>query len=1478
MAKIIKRPKGGLDLSNSMVDVAPMDYIDAMDIVDANPVVKNEKGYLQPNNNTAYAFDIGEAELTAKTYRITYDVTDLATCTININIGYSNFYNSPLPIPFTIGDDADALLSTIQTVFGANADLQDTVITEVSSVGDILVIDLSVTYFGYADYTLTSDNSLGDIYDCEALNDAVSAEKEGELIPIRLENADFNNQIFATTGTNKPQTFECNITVSGSDLIATFVDDPRIEDNEEVYIYPASGNKAAGYCIFESTGLLTYRIVASVNPITAAQSNPVGAYFVTRYKRTLSVIGYANKNAVVGTWFYWELVRSINLNFRTYKQIESRLSDNSDGLIYDFSDFLNPIRRLIYINGDYGVNTNGFLTVYNIDAIYSLDTIGTESILQTTPNIANVKLSIPNGVSPLGKRFLVKGAKPEACYAAFVRFKTYDGFYSLFSAPSNVIWTHSFTNVASHASGNPTDMSIQIDVSNIEAGLYEYAQVGVIEFLTDSYKSYLIPEVPLNGETEITIIDTGLQSGSYILFDATTLVEQLSFVFENARAILNFDNSMLAGNVNIAPPYDLTEWVADATVTSEVEEIDAPYQKYEFGTTVFSSTLYTDLLLSSNEYMSCMPHDTYRLALFVYWNNGSPTSVFNLGDFEVDAGDEITDTSYPTTKVYQYYFKVKGLDMDSILPSGERVGDVVKYFRFGRALVSPQVLATGVSLFLSGASAPYTLTPEYVGSTSPDPNIQLDKVIFISPSLQNGVDSLNPIAGDEVIANLASATTPSYVSPSFSNSQAFDYFGDTLLGNTVTTTVTSGENVALKQSGQIANLQVSYGGNAYYVRGCVALDLGASLPHPAANYIVNNLYYIRPYSGDPYPQTAQQTMFFVSPQDIYYDPITHDSSTEYKVFCGDCFPQKSYYKLVEKTATTALPNPYNNVIGFFSYNRGNFQLRSGRFPSETPAFYLEENVITEDDYTYDNCFTPQYLFQGNMAYNSSLRYIYNKFATLYYSEKGYGSDFNGGNRLWKPLSSKDLEAKYGAIIHMETLLGFSSNGLIVVLQERRMTTQFYDNTANVVTNVGEVLLGTGQTLGRRGADLTAYGCEHKWTAQKGQNKSGKDILYYVSFRNAALIRLGADGTGDIIGNLAEFLNIHTLAAYQNGYNEVDAPANNWGCHAVWDNIRKEYILTLRVIPELSENGLASYSKNEFVQSVDEIWGFEQFPVIYRSLVDDNTEPLGTPDYWEEVSGYSTDYTEFKTLVWNENDNTFKPYRSHLPRIYGTANNTIISSHPVYPSKIYEHNTKKNEALYYGTEVTSVLTAITNPTESTIEATGIGSLFPNPFIVEEREKYVVTINDKNYEVVATSADYITMASVDDDDILPQATIENFTYSIYNSQNPYLECVFNEENPRYVLFGRKQVQADSPLRQTNYIAGLNSLTTIETESQTNKVNEKYYQGTSNTQILADTNNPKNFVQGYYMRLKSIFRWGKKNRVLSILVETEEFEKTK
>jgi hypothetical protein len=989
-----KRLVGGLSLNANLNEVQPTDYIDGYDIVDKSPKSKNEDGLLQPCSNTILAYDLGDTvEVSTKKYRVTMDLTSLATCNLLFNIELKGFYSGAITVAYTSGDNASTTITNIENAFIANSSLTSTIITSITVSGFNLVFDIEVVYYQYADYFLTVTNDLvvPDTYLTQVLLDAISKDFGGAILPICFANVNNDQQIFATTNTERPQELEATLVAAANDYIyIIFATDPLITQEVEMFIYPSAGSSSvAGICTITPAGFGVYQVIGSFNPFAATAGIPSTAYTAVRYYRTLSMIGYAQKNDIRNQWTYTELLRTTNLNFRPYKQIQGALDITSDGIIYDWTDFLNPMRRLIY-KGE--IETGGFLTVYNADAIYDLDTIDAEGRLQLGVNTSKVTLQVATQTGVGGKIGYTIGAKAEATYTAFIRFKTSDGAYSTYSKASNVLWLRS-SDIRSHQDGSNSGRAMQITIEQIPTDIYDYVQVGIIEFTTSSWRGYSLPEIQINGQETIYVADSGFNTASYIDFNAAgSLLEEIPFVFENAKSILAYNNYRLAANANLYQEYDLTDWAQTIDLTVARKAILLGSATFITNPNLTAVNIFrgiNDYSRCSSDYMSYMPYDHYRFCVFIDWENGSPTSTYWIDDISFDPADtglndnilEYIAFSF-VYSYYQLYVKATNIDLNYVLPDGKLLRDVVKDIRFGRALCNPQVYTTGLAMNVYNDGSGH----DYVSGLVDGSNVQADtKLALYSPDFQNTNTSFsygltdklklkrNVPFGGAVGTNMTAVLT-----------------GNAFSSPLETVVVSSLENITNQSLNNIAFFKYSNSGDIY-IRDAAAVVVSPPLtPSPSVYTEPYLFYYLKEYSlFGAYPYPPQQTRFFVLPQDKWYNKNTHTAATEYEIYGGDAFPTLSAYKTAENETTPTLNSA---VVVFWNYNRTNTALRDGSFPFVSLDTYLNSKFLTEsyfttypfDRYFYDAAFTPRYIFQNSVAFNPLLSQFTNQFSTLYY--------------------------------------------------------------------------------------------------------------------------------------------------------------------------------------------------------------------------------------------------------------------------------------------------------------------------------------------------------------------------------------------------------------------------------------------------------------------------------------------------------------
>jgi hypothetical protein len=1564
---IIKKPSGGINTDTNPNDIPPQSMLGALDITDINHGELNEDGFTQLNNNTELAFDIcpNKAIMISKTYRLRFDIpSEDFNITINV-IHRDNTWNIPIttacvapspPLPLTSND----VYNFINPNFTANYDnlydgFQHSFYDVIEGDG-FLQFDMLFVNFLFDDYfievTMTSiaDPTKEFAYQLNVISDAISLDKEGYLKPIEIVSLGSKMFVFSTV--ECPDVSEIadyngiesvDIESSGTSYPLLTIDgnvgdfSSILPTNTEVKVFSDGTTNLSGTYIVDTITLGgdDYTILQNLfNP-------PAPLYFNAQNgtlklsTRTLSAIGVAEKNESTGVWTYIELLRSTNLNFRTNKPIQAKVSQTDFGYIFNWTDFNENPRRLTY-QGEFV--EGGFLEVYNPLNKYNLDNIDQESQLIVVNNLARIKLGNSLDIDNIGTE--ITGVKPAATYQAFVRFATEDGQYGVFSPPSNTTTIYNIRpsgywqpQVAGGISGQS---ALIIDISNIRKGLYKYFQVAIVEMTGSSFNAYALQQQTLNDEDEtIRVIDTGRRQSDYVLLDRA-LINELQFTITAAKSIEDYDNRIEFANVKLQNRYDLTEWAKTIDVTYEQiarEELYIPVEGgdiYRNQYNYWFDIKYCKWL--SDEYLSYAPFETVRWAIMVWFKDGGTPLTFHIGDYRVDPSNSEDpenplklDMSNTSNEPLQIIANFKNINLNYQLPTGEILWDIVEDFRFCRADIPQEMLWSGVALSGDALLTSFTnliyINRRYDNSGTANVAIQRDRFFTYVPDfINNGYTNVFR-DGDKAY----------FIEPSFQTGGASpffeyaDYYGnnqnadmDWEAGVDVTNISDTSSNVLVdtKYYELFTPASALTPNSALQGRYTRTMTLDDDIPTPIANSReLFNFYYVREIAGDKYGG-IYSTPFYIITSD-YFDRKTHNASTKYKAYSGNMFIQKSYYTIQQTVgATSTALYLLQKVVGFYSMNRFNSQLRNGIFLQYDRFFYPDPTIknILSDTYTYDKAFNPRYIFQNQLIFNPNLKYLEREKASIYWSEKAIDNGTFGANRIFRPLNKKALELRDGEITHIETF-NIENQTYLATWQPYQFTLQYFNNTGQLITENSQVLLGTGDVLGRNGADVTRYGCSHKWSIVKGVNPQGKPVMYWYSANERHLMRMGADGLSNISlsAGFETFLNKYCLL--NDVSNIEDTPTRFYGVHGVWNDLKKQYILTFRGIRKHTIwDGETPYAKGEWVTD-ETTFGFEGIPVLYRCKVANTGESLSDTDFWEKFDYYNRESISFFTIVWDEYSNSLKTELSHIPMIYGEYKNTFVSGSPSLdtnkysPSYIYEHN-KDNQARYYCSPPTTYFDNLSNDITvsylgKNVEVDGVlvkGYVFETSYPVtsflavpslpsdmqylldEHKSIYLVPLSDrlKHYRIAKFLTTTIFVID-EQEDLVWNEDDDLFFVSQCNTGQPFFEQVVNEPKGTYSFFGHIAMFSDTTIKRVEFEAGLDSLGQKTTQSFLNEEEFEYFNGTLNSQIKNDTtNNPtnnnvgKNLVQGYWMKVKALFKLNIKNKIHKYSVKAQPLQR--
>jgi hypothetical protein len=322
--------------------------------------------------------------------------------------------------------------------------------------------------------------------------------------------------------------------------------------------------------------------------------------------------------------------------------------------------------------------------------------------------------------------------------------------------------------------------------------------------------------------------------------------------------------------------------------------------------------------------------------------------------------------------------------------------------------------------------------------------------------------------------------------------------------------------------------------------------------------------------------------------------------------------------------------------------------------------------------------------QASTVFDPEGNNLGNYITRKYYSQLNPNNANTDKYREFLPLDFQDNPNNFGPITHLEIV-----NGELFTLQQRGFTREFFNSTGRLQTaEDGDVLIGTGEVLSRKGLRLTMLGTNQKWSVCKGFTSSGKETIIWVNDEFGCVVRFGADGTVNISEREMMSVFFRERMRFVIG---KDTPADNQGITTVWDNIGKNFIITQRAWKDSPE----WFYGNEYVvgDSVIKNQNDNAIPQIYVCLVDniaeDGVNVPGTPEgeaYWETISLDNLNYYNTYTVVFNEQKNSFTHRYTFYPKIYHTQNNRYFSPSPyiVESNNIYRHRDKDaNEITFYG---------------------------------------------------------------------------------------------------------------------------------------------------------------------------------------------------
>lgn len=1181
-------------------------------------------GHAMPILGNRPAFDMGSVSQQNKIYRVYIG----NTFTIAYTLEFRATNNSYLLFSSIIPDYIPAAATQIQIDAAASGNAA--IITQNIAEGyfDIqLVPQPNIQAYRWF---LTNDTNANNQAIIEIRQEAIESLLAGELVDIGGFDLLGDLFIMSTSQRNLPEALTVTIVnvfapspVSPIRITCAPTTPHGLQTSQWVLISGVQGiTNANGSWSVNVIDAFTFVLVQSLpnNPSVPYS----GGGTITIYPSGIGEIGVAQKNTSTQNWSYTRLLRSVEWNFRTKKQIDSHIEQTAERKSIYWTDDYNPMRA-VYYDGIYSID--GALAFNG--GLYGYDEVSDETRLLISGT--NTKLSYSSQSQAGGG--LTSGNK---LYS--IRCLTENLLGTDWSPTINPIPVYAADQngnaefILGDVAGTVTGKINKLLVTGILSGVFKYIELSCTEYVGLAINSYIVRREIVSGET-MELSHTGLETYAPLIAGEVGVSTPAISVARNMRGI---DNRLVISNIVEGGDIDLFEWAQDITHSILRKTIQG-WGLLPPPITVLSEFQNVD---TCYENMGYMINETYRIGVRVHLKSGSWTPVFFVQDIRID-----TDISYPRRvqalpdfdlsanngqDVFVPYIQFGNINLEYIV-GGVTIRDIadeISFVRVELSAVQTEVIAAGMviasqvigntpSVLYSGSNtyiprldidaetsvnelnewvAPfgllrgggYTTDPIYydmaTGAPVFPPNQQY--VSFYSPDILYRHTVASQVSGQELIvfgaAKLGVAangtnigTLPSYYRDCYVEN----------MGNPVTYQADELINVDLFGQGSFSNGRVFskfYNGTWHTGSADVPLDkmygmVGSPvirLNTPISNSNTNRdfgVYYAQLYQSKPtkFP-SLENTLYINCGQSLKIQGQTGVLSGV-DLFGGDTTTQRTFFKhrMINSAITPQLVLLVINNLGggsgsiIFSQNRINSQLRYKTAPQNLYP-YNNQNIFSwleQTDQARD-------LFTYDEGYTPR-----NNVAVYAAADILNPTLLDAPSRIrWselKPQSGRiDFYRSFLSLNFKDLDNSFGEiihhenvNGELFTLQPKKWQRQFFNTRGTLqVQNVSDVLIGDGSVMSRDGQTISNFGTQNKWAVILGKSKGGNDIIFWWDGINKMWMRFGGDGTLSI----SEIKGMENFAAnHLKWVIPNDTPADGEGISGVWHQRMGEAIWFVR---------------------------------------------------------------------------------------------------------------------------------------------------------------------------------------------------------------------------------------------------------------------------------------------------------------------------
>ena len=1470
--EIEKRPVGGLDTTNNLQDVAPIDYIDAKNLTNNNREI-NTAVDLRPLKGIEYSFaSLEPVEAKFKTIRFYINPeNDPATlpvgniCTIQFQTIRGVTFGGSLLVANPPVNSAAALRTEILTFITSAA------FTGIGIVGNCTNMQLyvlpsggTVYYFDILfsieeDWDIVVTMSPGiDQYFTQVWTEFITSSYSSRQMPSKIIGSCRTSDktfLFWTPCTSQGSPFAIsNFPVStitnvvnlaaASNARVTTTGDHGLFTGEVIELIGGTGTYGSSFngiwviTVINSTQFDLNYSAAAAFPVPAG-TVPQGV-LIDQGFGGISVV--TRQTTSINSQFSQkvDLVRAKGLKFTQEFQIDSRVKKNGDDFALKFTDNNNPPKMLIYSGI---INTEGFIYGYNgyVPPLgyYFYETIEFTSRMLVGDN--DFILDVAH--NPVGGSLLSKN------YVYYARGVFSDFTKTSVSRPTNPItvipnsiysgnlYTGGFLN-------EPTTGLNSVTVENIPSSVYSFIELIAVEYNDNSFRAYVVSRVEISpGDDTVTIDHLGSEVYEPL---SVSEITALYLYIDKARNIEEMDNRGVLSDVELKVDENLN-FIAQSVNCTIARRVISRWNDLAALSNNYGEYLLWERIKS---YSSYMLFETVRWGLRVKWKNAGWSKAYWVGDFRVDDVAAARKTPLPNldlgtaASTYTFYFQFSNLNLDYLI-DGVPLRNLIEDFEFVREEITKEVMHSGVWVPGVTLASPPTAGEVYAANIGVNPNAvafgALDRQIgyYFSPDLTYRDAPLFEMEPGDQIINIGNAAyIPNALGTGVGN------YNIPNVGEGFEMQVNNGATDATKQTVNVDDIQPLVFTSGLTVLGAISVDgkqitpcIGNAVTQPAypnidlpvpATYalavdanlvntpsanpdlLIYNVFYLRP-QANPYPLDVTLSSYYsvgFTGADVEND-IT---ATVYSVYGGECFVQKTYW--YASNDLTAAPI-YNTRIGIYSINRKNSQVQAGMYPgfggSSTSMTSAVTALITPTNgsnllFGYSTCFNWKNITSRYISFNENIGESGKQEATIYWSNQSLlNSQFNA-DRYFLAANQRTLNLADGPITDMKRV-----NDILITLQPNFTERQYFDNTGKLVSDVGEVLLGTGAVMGRKGDSLSQYGCSNKWSSFVGRSNGGKDVLYFVDSIRKKIVRWGLDGTV-VLSDRENMTNY--LYQYLALTEFFDSPVYNYGISGVWDEKNKWAIFSVRAYVPPTElvgewTDTTGYSQGQIVNDPLANYDYGDMPSLFVCISAHTADPANRPAsnsaaaqlVWQSIPLTDKRYYNYFTLVFSEQENKFKWFLSPVPSIYASYYDTYITTDTRFQlddalnieNKLYIHDESGEECEWFKKSY-SWTYAYTYNNTNVISSALLYTLFPLTAFAPNLKLYFVGPDDGlEYEVLEVTEDELILAEVYP---FTGASTELIVY-ICLQEDAYITPVINESRGQLVKFGALRYDSTLPI---------------------------------------------------------------------------------